>query len=658
MKFSLTAGLTLRSGERSLELVRVLPDGVVQLEEVLTRRVQNMRGAELVRRVWSGRMKVVFDPARTDSAQTFEEASAAMTDVSALKLKWQQQIEYRLRYVRAIRAAHASRGQRSRIAKAIRCAAEAAGDASPPSASAVMRWIRAYEKAEMNPVALVSQGKVQVRQRRLPKVVEKLIAQTLETNYLTRDRHSLRHAHDCLRRELKVAVCNGQLQEADAKVSFATLSRRAKDVDAYRRIAARDGDARARMVCRTSMEGAGSAYPLQRVEVDHTPLNYVVVCVRTGLPLGRPLLTVAIDAYSSYILGFYLSFYGAGVSSVSGVLRSSVLPKDELTTELGLARPWLSYGLADEWVLDNGLEFHSHAFKRMSWELGIDMTYCRVRTPWLKPHVERFFAELNFLTLARGRVHRQVANAIRIDPYKDAVVSFDDLVKGLTMFVAEAHPLTINARKLARPLDLFQEGLERCPPAVYPGSMENLRLVSGLSKHLTVSQGGVELRGIRYGSEELLPWRSELGGNFKTLCKWDPDDIGHLYIQHPKRPTEWVKSPSRQLDYANGLSWNQHLTIRQFARDALSKKGAIDDLWEARMRLHDHWMDASRPKSRKSSLLAARAAGLTSVGFPKSTESSLAKSQDAPLVENIVLASGEAGASDIPEFEAFDMEAR
>lgn len=123
MNFALTVGLTLRCGERSLELVRVLPDGVVQLEEVLTRRVQNMREAELVRRVWSGRMKIVLDPARTDSTQTFEEASAAIADVSALKLAWQQQIDYRLRYVRAVRAAHVSRGQRSRVAKAIRCAA-------------------------------------------------------------------------------------------------------------------------------------------------------------------------------------------------------------------------------------------------------------------------------------------------------------------------------------------------------------------------------------------------------------------------------------------------------------------------------------------------------------------------------------------------------
>jgi putative transposase len=222
------------------------------------------------------------------------------------------------------------------------------------------------------------------------------------------------------------------------------------------------------MVCRTTMDGGAAVYPLQRVELDHTPLNWIAVCDRTGLPLGRPLLTVAIDAHSGYILGFYLSFYGPGVTSVTGVLKNSFLPKDDLIRGFDLKNPWLSHGLADEWMLDNGLEFHSRIFKAICWELKIDMTFCRVRTPWLKPHVERFFADLNWLTLARGRVEKSVANVLRMDPYKDACVTFSDLVRGLTQFIVDVHPFQINERKLARPFDLFSEGLERCPPANYP----------------------------------------------------------------------------------------------------------------------------------------------------------------------------------------------
>ena len=201
-----------------------------------------------------------------------------------------------------------------------------------------------------------------------------------------------------MRRDLKSLAKAGAISEEQATVSYTTLQRRAGDIDQYRRIASREGEARARMVCRTSMGSARATYPLQRVEIDHTILNWVVICDRTGLPLGRPVLTVAIDAATGYILGFYLSFYGAGVTSVTGVLRNSIEPKDEMIASLGLKNRWLAQGLADEFVLDNGLEFHSKVFKSICWHLGIDMTYCRVRTPWLKPHVERFFADLNWLT--------------------------------------------------------------------------------------------------------------------------------------------------------------------------------------------------------------------------------------------------------------------
>ena len=78
--------------------------------------------------------------------------------------------------------------------------------------------------------------------------------------------------------------------------------------------------------------------------------------------------------------------------------RNTIESKDEMTAGINLTNRWLSHGLADEWLLDNGPEFHAEVFKAMCWELGIDMTYCRVRTPWLKPHVERVFANFQWLT--------------------------------------------------------------------------------------------------------------------------------------------------------------------------------------------------------------------------------------------------------------------
>jgi putative transposase len=639
-------------------VTRILENGEVQFQDVLTCRVRTVKQAEILRRIWSGAYVVVqggmHAVAGTGTAAKDQNGQAGiepLIDFRELPAAYRQDIELKLEFLTALRAGHVSRGDRARVASIIASTARRLNLARPPSASTVMAWARRYEGSDCSAFSLVSLKKLRRHDRRLPPLVEKLVADTLRAEYFNRSRLSLRHAHDCIRRELALQVKNGNLRESDATVSYATLHRRTRDVDAYHRISSREGDSRARMVCRTAIEGGSAAYPLQRVEVDHTVLDWVVVCDRTGLPLGRPTLTVAVDAFSGYLLGFYLSFYGAGVTSVVGVLQNSIEAKDELTAGLKLQHRWMSHGLADEWLLDNGLEFHARVFKAMCWELGIDMTYCRVRTPWLKPHVERFFGNFKWLTLSAGRVHKPKTNVVNPDPYKAAAISFSDLVKGLTTFVVDVYPFQVNARKLARPYDLFCEGMERCPPACYPGSRENLRLISALSTRLTVSQGGVDLRGLPYGGTELLAMRRLHGKSFKTLCKWDPNDMSSLFVQDPQDPTKWITATCTWRDYADGLSWNQHNLIRAFKRKELSEGDSEELLWQARMRLHDHWMNSSRPRSREDSLLAGRFAGLTSSKVLAGEAASPGRQasppptlvEDTPALEQVV-----------PDFDAFD----
>ena len=135
---------------------------------------------------------------------------------------------------------------------------------------------------------------------------------------------------------------------------------------------------------------------------------------------------------------------------------------------------------------------------------------------------------------------------------------------------------------------------------------------SGLSKSFTVDQGGVNLLGLPYGGTALKDVFNRVGGKFKTECRWDPDDLANLWIRDPQDVTHWHTVPCNWMDYASGLSWNQHLVIRSFRRKELKERGAEEQLAEARLRLHDFWLDVSRPPRRDASLLAARAAGFTS----------------------------------------------
>lgn len=645
----LAAGLVLREGHRTFEIVRELEGDEFQLEDCLTRKPKVLRRYDLIQKIWNGQYVVVVRGS-TGSEVTPQESIVALARCELTPIE-EEEIARRLAYVRGLIAAHVTRGQRQRVAQTIQTTAKRLNDERPPSTSTLMLWARRYAACDNSAYGLLDGNRRRHRMKRTCPLVERTIVETLRRVYFTPARHSLRHAHEQIQTELKRLVENGQLQPDEAKVSRATVSRRANDVDLYAKISSREGPNRARMVCRTSMDGAAAEYPLQRVEVDHTPLNWVVICDRTGLPLGRPLLTVAVDAHSAYVLGLYVSFYGPGLTSVTGVIRNAVAPKDEFVGGISLKHSWLAYGLADEFVLDNGLEFHAGAFRRMSWDLGCNLMYCRVRTPWLKPHVERFFGTLNYLTLVRGRIHKHLANAMKIDPLKDAAISFSDLVKGLIMFVADVYPFEINERKLARPYDLYADGLARCPPAKFPGSLDQLRLTSAMSKELTVGPGGVDLRGIPYGGAELLGMRKRIGERFRTLVKWDPDDINQIYIQDPQDKSQWITSRSRWPDYTHSLAWNQHLIIRKFRRLQFAQMDAYEGQLAARQRLHEHWCDATSHRTRKDAMTAARYGGLTSART--ATDTGL----PAPLCPQNLLPTPEAPAApiEIPTFDAFAM---
>lgn len=652
MRVSLVAGLVLRQGERTFELVRQLNDTDYQFEDCLTRRPSVLKRLAILKKIWNKTYEIVVSNT-SDGVSTIDPVKDGVhVAIASLNDKTRKEIDRRLTYISALQKAHVTRGQRARIEPIVKKVAIRIKDKKPPSASTVMAWTREYQTSQLNPLALMTGNERRRRQRRTHPLMSALVTRMIKEVYLTRSRHSQRHTLDRIKAEAEKLVKQKQIEAEQAVFSLASLSRRIREIDLFRRIAAREGHARARMVCRTVMGGGGAAYPLQRVEVDHTPLNWIVICDRTGLPLGRPLLTVAIDSYSNYVLGIYLSFYGPGVSSVSGVLRNALMPKDDFVVGVKLENRWLDSGVPDEFILDNGLEFHAAVFRSMAWDLGSDLTYCRVRTPWLKPHVERFFATLDYLSLDRGRIHKRVANVMNLDPRIDAAIKFTDLVKGLIMFVTDVHPFQINERKLARPYDLMREGLEFCPPASFPLDMDGLRLTTALSTKLTLGPGGIELRGLPYGREELLPLRKRYGEGIKTQVKWDPDDLKHIWIQDPLEKS-WIVSPCRWPDYANGRSWNQHILTRKFARKELKLKGAYEDLMKANLRLHDFWMEATSHRTAANAKLAAQYSGVTSANVMIARDSSDIVSSPMKAIADIEVAAPQI--RDIPSFEAFQM---
>jgi putative transposase len=67
---------------------------------------------------------------------------------------------------------------------------------------------------------------------------------------------------------------------------------------------------------------------LEVVQIDHSPVDVIVVDEVHRLPIGRPWPTLAIDVATRVVVGFYVSLEAPSSTSVALCLTQAVLPKE------------------------------------------------------------------------------------------------------------------------------------------------------------------------------------------------------------------------------------------------------------------------------------------------------------------------------------------
>lgn len=110
-------------------------------------------------------------------------------------------------------------------------------------------------------------------------------------------------------------------------VSRETVRRIALNVDRYQVMRLRWGKTTADAKRKPTSAGVVTTRPLQRVELDHFLCDVHLRCHKTGVILGRPWLTLAVDHYSGMVVGYHLSFAPPSAASVLAALRHAILPK-------------------------------------------------------------------------------------------------------------------------------------------------------------------------------------------------------------------------------------------------------------------------------------------------------------------------------------------
>lgn len=649
--YRLERGLVVQIGERKLAFQRQLDDSTIQLEDVRTGAFSTFKTADLVRKISKGDITVLGQQANgldSDAATTYSHAAA---DVVALRLNERQTADWerRCQYVFSLRKRGVSRGQRTQIAKLVLVIAEGMQDSHPPSASSAMKWMRDFEQHGANTQSLVSRNAFREKRPRIEEWHRQLVHEMLRKHYFIRNGESL--AAVCVR--LNNHLSQKTSHSITRSMSESTVRRICAQTDPYQRDRARYGAAYAAAKWRHAIGGVYATRPMQRVEMDHTVLDLYVLDDKRGIPLGRPTVTILIDAYSGYILSIYISFEGGSIGRIAQAIKGALVPKDDLVKSLGLTNTWHTPGLWETLVVDNGLEFHSAHLRAMTMDLCCDLEYCPVRKPWFKPVVERAMLEMTRILPIQGRPEKFFGVKDAIDPSIKACVMFSDLCACLTKWVVDVYPITINERKLARPLDLLLEGLEHMPAPVFVDDLRSLDIIGGIAKKMRVRHTGIEMFHLTYRSRELAEMAKQIAPSFPVTIKMNADDLGSIWVQHPKELT-WLNVPATNSAYASGLTLYQHKLIRKHAKERLRSSNASEVLLKAQAELQGMWDLAVRSGKK---LKRSAAKQLARLDGTRSSVQSKRDTTDVPLRAEQIITREELKVTDEepPEFESFNL---
>lgn len=602
-------GLVLREGERSMEFERQLEFGKAQFKYLDNFEIRTFSIGALYCKILGKSIQVVHQNGRKIDLPG-ELSIESQEQPLKLEITKRQEaiIDFRMKYVRKAQSLRATPGSRKKCQQVIDSIATAPESAEsetkisltsddskelmPPSVDTLRIWLKRYVISGSNPYALMDRRPMARRPKRINADMELLLEECIAKYYLQLRGLSTKATFGKFKVEARAR--ERLLGEKIPMPSERTCQRRILEIDPYIRDYKRYGADYARNSWRFSLNGDQSTRVLQRVEIDHTWLDIWVLDPKTGVPIGRPWITVVLDRYSGYVLGLYISFYGPSVASVAHAIKNSIFPKDELIAGIPeIVTPWTSMGVAEMYVVDNGLEFHSNAFKRMAWDLRADLLYNPVHQPWLKASIERAMMEFNRVLPQCGKVYTPQKNMIPQDPKVSAAILFDDLCVGLFHWAAEVFPRQIHPKNLVRPLDLWEEGRQSCPLPMFPLGFERFDITAGVSTTRTVDGDGVFFKYLRFNSYELQDYRRSHGLKFSTEIRFNPDNLERIHVLLPKL-NDWMpvelKRPA--IEYGRGLSLIQHEIIRAEAGKKLTRMNAVEELAAAQTRLNDQWGEA------------------------------------------------------------------
>lgn len=593
--------------ETLYEVKHLLPESRVNLH--------NLHSGEMVTVLFTDLLKALFaDHLHFVQNGKVQPEASPYLDLADCPPHLLEIAQYRLKVIRPLinlPLAGRKRAVQKRVQALKQCRAETGSTLKISiSVASVYRWLKSYRDSGEDLRALIPNSEKQggKKQTRLAVEVEAIIQAVINDHYYRRENRTI----DYLLHEiaLRIEEENSQRRPSEKLTvpSRATVDRRLAKLDVEGKLIAKRGRRAAKRELTQYGQANYPTMPLERVEIDHTKADLIVVDERDMLPLGRPTLTYCLDVATRYPLGYYLGFEPPSYLSVMQCLFHAIQPKDDVCSRYNTENQWQACGIPYTLVIDNGREFIGRDLQDACQLLGITLERTPVRTPEFKAAVERMYGTLN-TGLLHGLPGTTFSNIVQrgdYDSYKQASISLESLDKMMHIFLLDIYAERYHRGLQGIPGRKWEEMVKDGFFPRVPNSAKELEILLGRVDYRTVQSYGIEFQSLRYNCPELTLLRTRLkkSGDKRIKLKYQPSDLGSVHVYDPFEQ-EYIEVPALVQEYASGLSLWKHRVIRNYV---LSQQEKVDlaALGRAQRKIQEIVEDSLQKKKLRTRTRIAR----------------------------------------------------
>ena len=383
---------------------------------------------------------------------------------------------------------------------------------------------------------------------RLPDEVESVIREVLRARYLTRQRRTVASVsreitRECTIRGLRVP-------------SRGTLLRRIAMLDPVKTVAAREGADAAR-----SRRSAGGTPPevsglLEQVQIDHTPVDVIIVEERHRLPAGRPYLTIGVDVCSRCVVGLVVTLEAPSATSVGLCLAHAAADKRPWLERLEAEAAWPMSGKPLELYVDNAAEFKSEALRRGCEQHGIRLRYRPPGQPHFGGIIERLIGTMmQMVHELPGTTFSSTGDRGGYDSGARAALTLGELQRWLALAVACYHGEVHESLGRTPAAAWAEKAAESGTPTTVTSEIAFLVDFLPVTRR-TLTRSGFVIDHVQYYCDALKPWiarREQLG---RFVLRRDPRDISRIWALDPDGGA-YLEVPYRTLLRPPISAWEQ-----------------------------------------------------------------------------------------------------